>query len=120
MFTETLWVFCDVVETGSFTATAGRHGVTQSAVTQRFHGLERRFKARFAVRKPKGFRLTPEGGVFYAVCRRVLRLEAKLFRRMRESRETSARVIQLAACHTVALDSVARHSRPVPARTPCH
>jgi DNA-binding transcriptional LysR family regulator len=64
MLTETLRVFCDVVETGSFTATARRHGVTQSAVTQIFHGLEQRFKSRFAVRRPKGFRLTPEGEAF--------------------------------------------------------
>ena len=61
----TLRVFCDVVEARSFTPTARRHGVTQSAVTQMFHGLETRFKARFAVRKPKGFRLTPEGGVHF-------------------------------------------------------
>jgi len=56
MQTEILRVFCDVVETRSFTAVAKRNGVTQSAVTQMFRGLERRFKARFAVRKPKGFR----------------------------------------------------------------
>jgi DNA-binding transcriptional LysR family regulator len=99
----TLRVFCDVVETRSFTATARKHGVTQSAVTQMFHGLEKRFKARFAVRKPKGFRLTPEGEAFYAVCRRVLRLEVRLIRRMQETRDARARSIQLAACYTVAL-----------------
>ena len=96
-------MFCDVVETKSFTATARKHGVTQSAVTQMFHALEQRFKARFAVRKPKGFRLTPAGEVFYAVCRRVLQLEATLSRRMQETRETGARIIQLAACYTVGL-----------------
>jgi len=103
MVTESMRVFCDVVENKSFTATARKHGVTQSAVTQMFHGLEKRFKARFAVRKPKGFRLTPEGEAFYAVCRRVLRLEARLGRRMQETRDDRARVIQLAACYTVGL-----------------
>ena len=103
MGTETLRMFCDVVETKSFTATARKHGVTQSAVTQMIHGLEKRFKSRFAVRKPKGFHLTPQGEVFYAVCRRVLRLEARLFQRMQETRATGARAIQLAACYTVGL-----------------
>jgi DNA-binding transcriptional LysR family regulator len=103
MVTGTLRKFCDVVENKSFTATARKHGVTQSAVTQMFQGLEQRFKARFAVRKPKGFRLTPEGEAFYAVCRRMLRLEATLFRRMQETREARARTIQLAACYTVGL-----------------
>ena len=91
-------MFCDVVETGSFTATARKHGVSQPAVTQMFHGLEKQFKARFAVRKPKGFRLTPQGAVFYAVCRRMLRLEARVFRRMQATRDAGARTIQLAAC----------------------
>jgi DNA-binding transcriptional LysR family regulator len=103
MLTEAMRVFCDVVETKSFTATARKHGVTQSAVTQMFHGLEQQFKARFAIRKPKGFRLTPAGEAFYAVCRRVLRLEARLCRRMQATRAARARVIQLAACHTVGL-----------------
>jgi DNA-binding transcriptional LysR family regulator len=103
MFTETLRVFCDVVETKSFTTTARRHRVTQSAVTQMFRGLEKQFKTRFAVRKPKGFRLTPEGEKFYAVCRRVLQIEAKLFRRIQETRDAGDRIIQLAACHTVGL-----------------
>lgn len=103
MQTETLRVFCDVVETRSFTATAKRHGVTQSAVTQMFRGLERRFKSRFAVRKPKGFRLTPEGGLFYATCRKVLRLEAELSRRLRQTREAAPGIIRLAACYTAGL-----------------
>jgi DNA-binding transcriptional LysR family regulator len=123
MHTETLRVFCDVVETESFTATARRHGVTQSAVTQMFHGLEKLFKSRFAVRKPKGFRLTPEGQAFYAVCRRVLRLEVKLFRRLQETRETGARSVQLAACHTVGLHPLpkvlARFRRDHPAIDVC-
>ncbi len=127
MFTETLRVFCDVVETGSFTTTARRHRVTQSAVTQMFRGLEKQFKSRFAVRKPKGFRLTPEGEKFYAVCRRVLRIEARLFRRIQETRDAGARVIQLAACHTFGLHQLpgmlARFRRDNPAidvRDNCH
>ncbi len=103
MQTGTLRVFCDVVEIRSFTAVAKRHGVTQSAVSQMFRGLERRFKSRFAVRKPKGFRLTPEGGLFYAVCHKVLRLEAELSRRLRETREAAPGIIRLAACYTAGL-----------------
>ena len=103
MQTGTLRVFCDVVENGSFMVTAKRHGVTQSAVTQMFRGLERRFKARFAVRKPKGFRLTPEGGLFYAICRKVLLLEADLFRRLQQTRDAAPGILRLAACYTAGL-----------------
>jgi DNA-binding transcriptional LysR family regulator len=103
MQTEILRVFCDVVETRSFTAVAKRNGVTQSAVTQMFRGLERRFKARFAVRKPKGFRLTPEGGLFYDICRKVLRLEAELFHRLRQTRDAAPGILRLAACYTAGL-----------------
>jgi DNA-binding transcriptional LysR family regulator len=48
------------------------------------------------VRKPKGFRLTPEGGLFYAVCRKVLRLEAEMFRRLQQTRDAAPGIIRLA------------------------
>jgi DNA-binding transcriptional LysR family regulator len=43
---ESLKVYCDLVETGSFTKAAQINGVTQSAVSQQIGALERRHKSR--------------------------------------------------------------------------
>jgi len=48
---ESLKVFCDLVDTGSFTRSAFINGVTQSAVSQQISSLERNFKAVLVERK---------------------------------------------------------------------
>ena len=43
MKSETLQLFCDLVETGSFSRAAERNFVSQSAVSQRLRALEREY-----------------------------------------------------------------------------
>ena len=40
---ETFQVYCDLVETTSFSEAADRNGITQSAVSQQIRALEDRF-----------------------------------------------------------------------------
>ena len=47
---ETLKIFCDLVETRSFSQAAERNFVTQSAVSQQVRGLEAKFKRRLLER----------------------------------------------------------------------
>jgi DNA-binding transcriptional LysR family regulator len=47
-------VFCDLVETESFTKAAGKNGVTQSAVTQQLAAMERFFKSPLIERRSSG------------------------------------------------------------------
>ena len=58
---ESLKVFCDLVETESFTKAAQINNVTQSAVSQQISSLERIFKSLLIERSKKQFRLTREG-----------------------------------------------------------
>jgi DNA-binding transcriptional LysR family regulator len=71
---ETLKVFCDLVETGSFTQSAVINGVTQSAVSQQIGALERNFKAPLLDRQQgKGrVRLTWKGQVLYDSAKKIL------------------------------------------------
>lgn len=64
---ETLKIFCDLVETHSFSLAAERNFVTQSAVSQQVRGLEEMFKHRLLerVRGRREVRLTQVGEVFY-------------------------------------------------------
>ena len=81
---ESLKVFCDLVETKSFTKAAQINMVTQSAVSQTISALERRFSSRLIERSKKNFRLTPEGDVFYDYSKRILQTCDALRSRLQE------------------------------------
>jgi len=82
---ETLKIFCDLVETQSFSQAAERNFVTQSAVSQQVRGLEEKFKRRLLerVRGRREVRLTDAGQSFYEESRRVLAAYEGLQERMR-------------------------------------
>jgi DNA-binding transcriptional LysR family regulator len=82
---ETLKIFCDLVETQSFSQAAERNFVTQSAVSQQVRGLEEKFKRRLLerVRGRREVRLTDAGSSFYEESRLVLAAYESLQERMR-------------------------------------
>ena len=67
-----LKVFCDLVETGSFSTAAERNAITQSAVSQQIKTLEQKFGVTFFERGKKNFSITPEGTVMYRAAQRIL------------------------------------------------
>jgi DNA-binding transcriptional LysR family regulator len=72
MSVESLKMFCDLVETESFTKAAQINGVTQSAVSQQINALERVFKSPLVERSKKPFRLTREGQTLYGYARQII------------------------------------------------
>ncbi|HEY0380572.1 MAG TPA: LysR family transcriptional regulator [Pyrinomonadaceae bacterium] len=82
---ETLKIFCDLVETQSFSLAAERNFVTQSAVSQQVRGLEEKFRRRLLerVRGRREVRLTEPGRSFYEESRNVLAAYQGLQERMR-------------------------------------
>ncbi len=69
-----LKVFCDLVDTGSFSTAADRNDITQSAVSQQIQTLEQRFGMVFFERGKMNFSITPEGTVFHAAALRMLEI----------------------------------------------
>jgi len=61
MHVENLKIFCDLVESHSFSRAARLNGITQSAVSQQLRAMEKGFGAVIMDRSQKQFRLTPEG-----------------------------------------------------------
>ena len=61
MHLETLKVFCDVVETKSFSVAASQNYVTQSAVSQQIRMLEERYGKQLLERTRGNVQLTPAG-----------------------------------------------------------
>lgn len=72
MHVDSLKVFCDLVETASFSKAATAHGITQSAVSQQVRALEARFGCTLLERSRSGVSATPEGNAFLATCREIL------------------------------------------------
>jgi LysR family transcriptional regulator, transcriptional activator of the cysJI operon len=69
---ETLKVFCDLVESRSFSRAAVRNFITQSAVSQQVKNLETRFETQLLRRDGKSVTPTPAGRIFYERSRTIL------------------------------------------------
>src|SRR5207245_4310969 len=69
---ETLKVFCDVVETRSFSVAASQNFVTQSAVSQQIRTLEERYGRRLLERTRGNVQLTPAGEVLYQASKEIV------------------------------------------------
>jgi len=69
---ETLKVFCDLVDSGSFSQAAVRNHITQSAVSQQVRSLEQRFDARLLTRQSKRVTVTDSGRTLYEAGREIL------------------------------------------------
>lgn len=100
---DTLKVFCDVVETRSFSKAARLNRVTQSAVSQQIRALEKRFDRKLLDRAPRAIHPTPAGVKLYDAAREViLRFEA-LEAVMSEESAEAAGPVTLATIHSVGL-----------------
>jgi len=72
MHVESFRVFCDLVDTASFSEAAARNGITQSAVSQQLRALEDRYGVVLAERGGRHFAVTPEGAAFLEAARRIV------------------------------------------------
>jgi DNA-binding transcriptional LysR family regulator len=102
---ETLKIFCDLVETRSFSLAAERNFVTQSAVSQQVRGLEEKFKRRLLerVRGRREVRLTEAGRNFYEESRGVLAAYAGLQERMHNLVGTVSGTVRVATVYSIGL-----------------
>ena len=89
MHLETLKVFCDVVETKSFSAAASQNFVTQSAVSQQVRMLEERWGRRLLERTRGNVRLTPAGDILYQASKDIV----QRFQEMEGQLQASANVV---------------------------
>ena len=100
---ESLKVFCDLVETESFTKAAQINSVTQSAVSQQISALERMFKSLLIERSKKQFRLTREGQVLYDYSKQILQSYASLDSRLQELKDIISGTIRVATIYSIGL-----------------
>jgi DNA-binding transcriptional LysR family regulator len=103
MHLETLQVFCDLVESGSFSAAASQNFITQSAVSQQVRALEARFDHPLIERTKGHVQPTPAGQLLYQVSKEI----TARYRELREQLQSFGSVVsgsvRLATVHSVGL-----------------
>ncbi|MDT4966737.1 MAG: hypothetical protein QOJ64_1474 [Acidobacteriota bacterium] len=102
---ETLKIFCDLVETESFSQAAERNFVTQSAVSQQVRALEEKFRRRLLerVRGKRELRLTDAGRGFYEESRNILAAYQGLQERMRSFDGIVGGTVRVATVYSIGL-----------------
>src|SRR3989475_9445756 len=100
---ESLKVFCDLAESGSFTKAAQINDVTQSAVSQQISSLERIFKSLLIERSKKKFRLTREGQVLYDYSKQIISSYDALYSKLQEIKDIISGTIRVATIYSIGL-----------------
>ena len=103
MHLETLQVFCDLVETGSFSAAAAQNFITQSAVSQQVRSLEARFDRPLIERTKGNVQPTPAGQLLYQVSKDISRRYRDLREQMQSFGSVISGSVRLATVHSVGL-----------------
>ena len=100
---ESLKVFCDLVETESFTKAAHINNVTQSAVSQQVSAMERIFNSLLVERSKKHFRLTREGQILYDYSKQAVQTFDLLLSKLQEIKDIISGNIRVATVYSIGL-----------------
>lgn len=103
MHVETLKVFCDLIDTGSFSVAAAQNYVTQSAVSQQIRTLETRYGRKLVERAKRRVRPTPAGEIFYEVSKQIVTRYNDLEARLQAFSNIVAGTVRVATVHSVGL-----------------
>ena len=103
MHLETLKVFCDVVETKSFSVAASQNYVTQSAVSQQIRMLEEKYGKQLLERTRGNVQLTPAGEILYQVSKEIVQKYQDLEGRLQDVAKVVAGTVRVATVHSIGL-----------------
>ncbi len=103
MHIETLKVFCDIIESGSFSYAASQNFVTQSAVSQQVRILEEKYDCRLIERGRAGVKPTPAGQLLYQASKEIVHRFHDLENRLREMGSVVAGSIRVGTVYSVGL-----------------
>ncbi len=111
---DSLQIFADLVETGSFSRSAEKNFVSQSAVSQRLRTLERDYGQTLIDRGQGRGRVspTPAGQMLYEGARVLLQSAAGLDAQMRELSDEVAGTVRVATVYSVGLHALPPRLKP--------
>src|SRR6201997_1005855 len=103
MHIETLKVFCDIIESGSFSYAASQNFVTQSAVSQQVRSLEEKYDCRLIELGRTGVKPTDAGQLLYSAGKEIVRRFMELENRLREIGSVVGGSIRVGTVYSVGL-----------------
>ncbi|MFA5239449.1 MAG: LysR family transcriptional regulator [Phycisphaerae bacterium] len=106
MHIETLKIFCDLVELESFSKTAAKHLLSQSAVSQQLAQLELAHKVQLLDRKKRPLELTAAGELFYTACKDIIGRYERLKSELNTLQKPSAGRINVAAIYSIGMHTL--------------
>jgi DNA-binding transcriptional LysR family regulator len=106
MHIEMLKIFCDLADTRSFSKTAEKHLLSQSAISQQLAQLELAHKCQLITRKKRPIELTPAGQVFYKGAKEILERYEQLKNEINTVQGTTEQRINVAAIFSIGMHSL--------------
>ncbi len=100
---HTLKIFCDVIDTCSFSETANLNFITQSAVSQQITSLERKLDDPLFIRGKGQFELTPAGKVLYKYAKEIQTLYQCIINEISVAKDEISGTIKLATIYSIGL-----------------
>ncbi len=118
MHIETLKVFCDLAELLSFSKTAEKHLLSQSAVSQQLAQLELAHKCQLIDRKKRPIELTKEGQLFYQAARDMLDRYEQLKSQLNVLKASAGSRINVAAIYSIGMHTLPSYVKKFMVRYP--
>jgi DNA-binding transcriptional LysR family regulator len=106
MHFEILKVFCDLAELHSFSRTAEKHLLSQSAVSQQLAQLELNHKCQLVNRKKRPIELTKEGELLYQASKDILDRYEQLRNELNAAKRASSSRINVAAIFSIGMHTL--------------
>jgi DNA-binding transcriptional LysR family regulator len=106
MHIETLKVFCDLAELQSFSKTAEKHYLSQSAISQQLAHLELAWKCQLINRSKRPIELTKEGQIFYQACKDMVERYEQLRSELNTLKSSIGTKINVAAIFSIGMHTL--------------
>jgi DNA-binding transcriptional LysR family regulator len=103
---ETLQIFCDLAELKSFSRTAEKNMLSQSAVSQQLTQLEKSFNTPLIDRHRKSFGLTAAGELFYNSCKDIISRYENFQSSLNYLKNSAKSKISVAAIYSIGMHSL--------------
>jgi len=108
MHIDTLRIFCDIVHLRSFSKTAEKHHLSQSAISQQLAQLELKHKCQLVNRRKRPLELTRAGQLFYDACKEMLGRYEQLNNDLKVLQESFVNKINVGVIYSIGM-----HALPV-------
>ncbi len=118
MHIETLKMFCDLAELLSFSKTADKNMVSQSAVSQQLAHLEVAHKCQLINRKKRPIELTRAGELLYNAARDIVERHEKFIHEINALKSSHKSRVNIAAIFSIGMHTLPRYVKKFMVRFP--